>query len=224
MRNVKILQIFIMLLISTITFGQEKVITGIVTDTYKPIPKINVSVQGSKISTITDADGSYSIKAKEGDLLVFDHFGCEKIDLKVGISNKINVKLNEKEISFIVANLCFPQNNNENDLQKNHIPKFYTINKDITTSFDLENNFKNNIANKSLKIYVFENKTNTISQNEFNFQNKYKLTFTTFYKISNDYYENYNKKVFDYLEDNFNDKWQNEINSDILGFEQWQNN
>ena len=224
MRNVKILQIFIMLLISTITFAQQIFITGIVTGAYGPISKINVKVKESKISTLTDIDGSYLIKAKEGDFLVFDHFGYEKIDLKVGISNVINVKLNEKELFSIVAYKCGLQNNNENDLQKNHIPKFYTINKDITTSFDLENNFKNDIANKSLKIYVFENKTNTISQNEFNFQNKYKLTFTTFYKISNDYYENYNKKVFDYLEDNFNDKWQNEINSDILGFEQWQNN
>ena len=221
MINLKRILVCILLTTCFNLVAQEIIITGIIRDKSGYLAGANVKIKGSKISTVSDFDGSYSIKAKIGDLLVFDFFRCESVEKKIISLEKLNIFL--KEVDRSICMLGTSRYSNESDFTKKQ-EKTYPIAIDKTINFDLENNFKNDIANKSLKIYVFENKTNTISQNEFNFQNKYKTTFTTFYKISNDYYENYNKKVFDYLEDNFNDKWQNEINSDILGFEQWQNN
>ena len=227
MKNLKTFIPILMMIGFKTIFAQQMTITGIVTDRAgQSISGINVSIKGTNISTLTDFDGSYSIKALKGQTLKFSFISSPTISKEVTNSDKINIAFLIKEPELIACDFGFNAENYEawqGGARSTEI-KTYPIAIDKTINFDLENNFKNDIANKSLKIYVLENKTNTISQNEFNFQNKYKLTFTTFYKINNDYYQNYNKKVFDFLEDNFNDKWQNEISFDVLGFEQWQNN
>ncbi|NNT72192.1 DUF3520 domain-containing protein [Flavobacterium sp. IMCC34852] len=95
MKNVKIFSLGIAMLVSFLTFGQEKTITGTVSDKVGPLPGVNVIVRGTSNSTQTNFDGKYSIKASEGQLLVFNFTGYNSTEVKVGKSNIINVVLKE---------------------------------------------------------------------------------------------------------------------------------
>ncbi|TDW44295.1 TonB-linked SusC/RagA family outer membrane protein [Flavobacterium sp. 270] len=75
------------------SFAQEKTVSGKVSDQTGVIPGVNVVVKGSKVSTYTDFDGSYSIKAKTGDVLVFTYVGMSNKQVTVGASNSLNVTL-----------------------------------------------------------------------------------------------------------------------------------
>jgi TonB-linked SusC/RagA family outer membrane protein len=75
------------------SFAQERTVTGKVSDKTGVIPGVNVLVKGTKGSTATDFDGSYSVKAKTGDVLVFSYVGMNNKQVTVGTSNTVNVVL-----------------------------------------------------------------------------------------------------------------------------------
>lgn len=75
------------------SFAQERTVSGKVSDHTGVIPGVNVLVKGSKVSTYTDFDGSYSVKAKTGDVLVFSYVGMSNKQVTVGTSNSVNVSL-----------------------------------------------------------------------------------------------------------------------------------
>ncbi len=224
MKNLKMFLSAIAVLFISITFGQEMTITGIIKDKSGYLPGANVTIKGSKISTMSDFDGSYSIKAKIEDILVFSWIGCESVERKITNSDKINITIKVPQFVYCTFGVT---SENYDTWQLGTLEtaiESYPIAIDKTTTFDLETNFNNDVNNKTLKIYLLDNKLQEISESEFNFQNKYQIKFTTFDNKNQEYFEAYNKKAFDYLEDNFNDKWQNEINDEVLSFEEWQNN
>lgn len=73
--------------------NDEKTITGIVSDASGPLPGVNVFVKGTTRGVSTYFDGKYSIKAKEGETLVFSFMGMEEEERTVSVSNYINVKM-----------------------------------------------------------------------------------------------------------------------------------
>jgi TonB-linked SusC/RagA family outer membrane protein len=75
------------------SFAQEGIVTGIVSGDAGVIPGVNVVVKGTKNSTQTDFDGSFSVKAKPGDVLVFSYVGMDDAVITVGTSSKVNVKM-----------------------------------------------------------------------------------------------------------------------------------
>jgi TonB-linked SusC/RagA family outer membrane protein len=77
------------------SFAQEKTVTGVVSDATGPIPGVNVIVKGTKTSAQTGFDGSYSIKAKTGDVLAFSFVGMEAQTATVGASSTVNVKMQQ---------------------------------------------------------------------------------------------------------------------------------
>ena len=77
------------------SFAQEKTVTGVVSDALGPLGGANVVVQGTTNGTTTDFDGNYSIKAKQGDVLVFTYTGMKKTTATVGASSKIDMILQE---------------------------------------------------------------------------------------------------------------------------------
>jgi TonB-linked SusC/RagA family outer membrane protein len=89
--------IFTLLLAFTMqfSFAQEKTITGTVSDATGPIPGANVVVQGTNRGVQTNFDGSYSIKAKEGEKLVYSFMGMNDVVKTVGASNVINTVLQD---------------------------------------------------------------------------------------------------------------------------------
>ena len=75
------------------SFAQERTVSGKVSDKTGVVPGVNVVVKGSKTNTQTDFDGSYSIKAKTGDVLVFSYVGMNNKQVTVGSSSTVNVEL-----------------------------------------------------------------------------------------------------------------------------------
>jgi TonB-linked SusC/RagA family outer membrane protein len=77
------------------SFAQEKTVTGVVSDKTGPLPGANVVVKGTKTSTQTDFDGKFTIKAKQGDVLVVSFVGMPETPITVGASNTVNIKMKE---------------------------------------------------------------------------------------------------------------------------------
>jgi len=69
-------------------------ITGTVKDEQgQPMPGVTVSVKGSNISTMTDAQGNYSITVDEKGTLVFSYIGYQSKEFSIKNSNIINLRL-----------------------------------------------------------------------------------------------------------------------------------
>lgn len=73
----------------------QKKVSGTVTDASNGDALIgaNVLVKGSGTGTITDIDGTYSLSASEGDVLVFSYAGYTDQEVVVGASSTVNVSL-----------------------------------------------------------------------------------------------------------------------------------
>ncbi|MDB4277983.1 TonB-dependent receptor, partial [Gammaproteobacteria bacterium] len=84
--------VFLMFLgMSNLIFGQS--VSGIVTDdTSQPIPGVSVVIKGTTTGTSTDFDGNYTIKANNGDTLVFSYVGYEAQEVAV-TGNTLNVTM-----------------------------------------------------------------------------------------------------------------------------------
>ncbi|QCK15611.1 TonB-dependent receptor [Mangrovivirga cuniculi] len=74
-----------------------KEITGKVTDfaTEEPVIGASVQVQGTTRGTVTETDGSFSIKASIGQTLVISFIGYETIEVEVTTKNNYNIILIE---------------------------------------------------------------------------------------------------------------------------------
>ncbi|AND63334.1 MULTISPECIES: SusC/RagA family TonB-linked outer membrane protein [Flavobacterium] len=94
--------IFTLLLALTMqfSFAQEKAITGVVTDANGPLPGVNVVVKGTQRGVSSGFDGKYSIKAKEGETLVFSFMGMREVSKVVGASNVINTVMQSDAKQF----------------------------------------------------------------------------------------------------------------------------
>jgi TonB-linked SusC/RagA family outer membrane protein len=76
-------------------FAQEKTITGKVSaaDDGTTVPGVSVKVKGTSKVVQTGADGTYSITANTGDVLVFSYLSMITQEKTVGASSSINVVL-----------------------------------------------------------------------------------------------------------------------------------
>lgn len=100
--------IFTLLLAFSMQFSfaqQEKTVTGTVTEGGLPLPGVSVVIKGTTQGTQTDMDGNYSIKAKQGQVLVFTFVGMETSSVTVGASNKVNVAMQSeaKQLNEVVV-------------------------------------------------------------------------------------------------------------------------
>src|SRR5690606_21284934 len=85
-----------LVLCMSISFAQEKVITGNVTDQDGlPLPGVSIVVVGTTNGTQTDFDGNYSIMAATGQVLRFSYIGQTTIERTIGASNTMNVQMEE---------------------------------------------------------------------------------------------------------------------------------
>ena len=100
MKSQKLISLAIAMLFSILSFGQEKTITGVVTDGTAPLAAVRILVKNTKKETQTNFDGKYSILAKKGDQLVFSYIGMETKIVRVGTSNTINIILNSQSATL----------------------------------------------------------------------------------------------------------------------------
>lgn len=87
--------LFLFFVICSSAFAQN-MIKGTVTDAAdkSPLPGVSIAISGTTEGTITDADGSYSLKAKRGETLVFSMVGYKPQKITIS-SNIINVALQQ---------------------------------------------------------------------------------------------------------------------------------
>lgn len=94
-----ILVLFVVLM-AQLTFAQERVVTGIVSDnTGLPLPGVSVLVKGTQTGTQTDFDGKYSIKASPSQVLVFSYIGMRTQEMTANQST-INAKLQDDSVEL----------------------------------------------------------------------------------------------------------------------------
>ena len=75
---------------------EEKTVSGTVTDHDGiPLPGVNIVIRGTTSGTQSDFDGNYSLTVSEGDVLVFSYLGQQTTERTVGVSNTINVQMQE---------------------------------------------------------------------------------------------------------------------------------
>lgn len=83
------------LFLTATLYGQQRAVTGKVTDGSdgSSLPGVSVLVKGTTRGTATDATGGYSIEAASGDVLIFSFIGFETQEVEVGERTTINVAL-----------------------------------------------------------------------------------------------------------------------------------
>jgi TonB-linked SusC/RagA family outer membrane protein len=86
--------LLLMFCISVTSFGQSQSVRGVVTSEGEPVPGALVMVKGTQKGTVTDIDGSYTIDAASGDILVVSFVGYTTKEVAVtGGQTTINVDL-----------------------------------------------------------------------------------------------------------------------------------
>ncbi|MBA6154782.1 SusC/RagA family TonB-linked outer membrane protein [Gelidibacter maritimus] len=89
------LAIMLFVFVTQLTFAQERIVTGTVTDNLGvPLPGVSVLVKGTKEGTQTDFDGKYSLKASTNNVMVFSYIGMATQELPASTS-VVNVILKE---------------------------------------------------------------------------------------------------------------------------------
>ncbi len=78
--------------------NQEKEITGVVTDEFGPLPGAFVVIRGTQRGVETNFDGTFKIKANEGEILLFSFMGYDDVIKTVNQSNTINAILQESTV------------------------------------------------------------------------------------------------------------------------------
>ncbi|PQJ20655.1 SusC/RagA family TonB-linked outer membrane protein [Tenacibaculum sp. SG-28] len=87
-----ILTLFLAFIVQ-VSFAQEKIISGNVSDESGPLPGVTILLKGTSKGTETDFDGNYSIKAKTGDVLVYSFVGMTSVEKTVGSTSKIDIEM-----------------------------------------------------------------------------------------------------------------------------------
>jgi TonB-linked SusC/RagA family outer membrane protein len=98
--------LFLCLLIPTLSFGQQKSISGVVKDDAgESLSNISVVIKKTSVGTTTDAKGSFKINAAIGDEILFTATGREDYILKVDAKNEYVIVLKSKtsELNEVVV-------------------------------------------------------------------------------------------------------------------------
>ena len=81
--------------------GATKTVTGTVSDgAGEPIIGATVIVKGTINGVLTDMDGKYTIKAREGEVLEFRYIGYNSVEQKVKDKSVINIAMAESNVNL----------------------------------------------------------------------------------------------------------------------------
>jgi TonB-linked SusC/RagA family outer membrane protein len=88
---------FIHLSFVSLLQAQTRIVTGVITNSKgQPVPDVTVSIVGGQAIARTDNNGSFSLNAKEGDVLSFTHISFQSKTVKIGKGGLPAVVLTEK--------------------------------------------------------------------------------------------------------------------------------
>ena len=100
--RLKFCMVMVLFLSSILTFAQQGVVSGKVTDSSgDPLPGVTVVLKGTTQGTISDTDGGYTLQnIKPEDVLVFSFVGMVPQEITVGNQTAINIKMNADAIGI----------------------------------------------------------------------------------------------------------------------------
>lgn len=110
MRKIKrLLMAWLCIIISISAIAQEQTVSGVIRDAAdnSPLPGVSVRIKGTRTGTTTSSNGTYSIKASKGQVLVFTFVGFKTVEVTVGDNTSGNINLVEstdkQELSEVVV-------------------------------------------------------------------------------------------------------------------------
>jgi len=78
----------------SLTAQAQTTVRGKITDeTGKPLPAVSITVKGSTRGTTSDENGTFSISASPGDIIVVSSVGYLNKEITVGNENALNISL-----------------------------------------------------------------------------------------------------------------------------------
>src|ERR1700722_11983059 len=81
--------------------AQTKIVTGKVVDAQNlPIPFASIRIKGGKQGVSADADGNFSIKVRESDVLVVTGAGLTQKEVPVGGAATLTIEVARKEANL----------------------------------------------------------------------------------------------------------------------------
>ena len=83
------------MLVFSAAVNAQTTVSGTVSDSSGPIPGVNIIVKGSNINTVSNFDGTYTIKAPATAILVYSFIGYKPKEVSVANKSKIDVLLEE---------------------------------------------------------------------------------------------------------------------------------
>ncbi|HYG18181.1 MAG TPA: carboxypeptidase-like regulatory domain-containing protein, partial [Ohtaekwangia sp.] len=94
-RNVCVSVVLLMLL-ATVAYAQQRVITGTVKDeTGQSMPGVNVLIKGTTTGTASDAEGNFSIRASDTDVLSITFIGYKSQEFTVGNQTNFDITMTQ---------------------------------------------------------------------------------------------------------------------------------
>lgn len=103
--NFRKITVLFFVLMAQLTFAQERVVSGIVTDNSgMPLGGVSVLVIGTKTGTLSDFDGKYSIKASPNAIIMFSYIGMKSREITaVGTSLSVKLSSNSMQLQDVVV-------------------------------------------------------------------------------------------------------------------------
>lgn len=141
-------------LITQITFAQERIVSGVVSDDMGlPLPGASILVKGTQMGTQTDIDGNYAIKAKPNQVLIFSYIGLKgqeiaaktatinvkllnsSVELESVVVTAFGIKRNPKKLGYSVSSVKSEEitENAEPDLARSLQGKVAGVNVNVST-------------------------------------------------------------------------------------------
>src|SRR5690554_1669584 len=84
-----------LLCLPAFAFQQQQLVTGTVTDAQGALPGVSITIKGTTNATLSDENGYYSVKANQGDVLVFSFIGYKTAEIPVNDQLIIDVVLEQ---------------------------------------------------------------------------------------------------------------------------------
>src|SRR5690554_2412887 len=96
-RNSRLCCILILQLVflPAFAFPQQQPITGTVTNASGALPGVSITIKGTTTGTLTGENGYYSLRATQGDMLVFSFIGYKTVEIPVNDQLIIDVVLEQ---------------------------------------------------------------------------------------------------------------------------------
>jgi hypothetical protein len=203
--------------------GKERMLSGTVSShDGEFLPFVSITVKGTKRGIQTDINGKYSISVRKGETLVFAYVGFRTFEIEVASQPALHVQFGAIEL-LSASTLEMP-------VKKRTISTTHVSDGDIIKCGEPldgdhpQSMFQTDLKDKNLQLYIQGGIASSIRPIDKFFEDKYAVKYHDFGCIAPqnpDKYIKYNQIVFNYLKQHCDADWQKQINTQVLGWDEW---